>query len=231
MMHSEFNSVSQVRTVASTAAFFDVDNTLLPGTACEIRFFGFLWRRELVGWRELGESVWWLLRKSRFRTIHPLRERKLYLRGKKPLDIEALAREFCQLDIIPSISKQGLQQLEEHRRLGHHIILVTGAPDFLMAPLATYLKVSTVFAAQPVQQNSIYTGELTPPLPYGPGKQKLILAHVLEEHIDLSNSFAYGDSPGDVEILQLVGHPTVVNPIRGMRRLAERRGWPIAQWI
>lgn len=212
------------------AAFFDVDNTLLPGLACEIRFFQFLWRRGLVGWRELGESLWWLLRNTRSCSIHPLRERKLYLEGKRPSEIERLALEFCQSEMVPAVSKQGLEKLEEHRQIGHHIILVTGAPDFLMAPLATFLNVPTVFAAKPVQRDSVYTGELAPPLPYGQGKRALILAHVQEKGIDLATSFAYGDSPGDFETLKLVGHPMVINPIRGMNRLAQREGWPIERW-
>jgi phosphoserine phosphatase len=30
--------------------------------------------------------------------------------------------------------------------------------------------------------------------------------------------------------LQLVGHPLVVNPIRGMARIARHQGWPVTQW-
>jgi phosphoserine phosphatase len=48
--------------------------------------------------------------------------------------------------------------------------------------------------------------------------------------IDLAQSFAYGDSPGDVELLRMVGHPLVVNPIRGMASIARRHGWPVAIW-
>jgi len=40
----------------------------------------------------------------------------------------------------------------------------------------------------------------------------------------------YGDSPGDLPILEAVGHPRVVNPIRGMRRIARRHGWSILRW-
>ncbi|TLY37121.1 MAG: HAD-IB family hydrolase, partial [Nitrospirae bacterium] len=46
----------------------------------------------------------------------------------------------------------------------------------------------------------------------------------------LGASFMYGDSPGDLPALEAVGHPRVVNPIRGMTRIARRRGWPILYW-
>jgi HAD superfamily hydrolase (TIGR01490 family) len=154
----------------------------------------------------------------------------VYLTGKRSRDIESYAREFCQAEMIGKLSLQGRARLDAHRQAGHQLILVTGAPDFLVAPLAQFLGVSTVFAAKPEERDSVYTGALIPPLPYGRGKRELILAHAEEMHLDLAGSYAYGDSPGDHDILELVGHPLVVNPIRGMARTAQRRGWPVAIW-
>jgi len=230
MINPVLDHPSDIRSSTPAAAFFDVDNTLLPGVACEVRFFRFLWRHGVVSWRELVESLWWLLRRSRSFSLHPLRERKLYLAGKQSSQIERYAEQFCRSEMIPRVSPQGSERLRHHRRAGHHIILVTGAPDFLVAPLAAFLDVTTVFSAIPIQRDSVYTGELASPLPYGQGKQALILAHVQEKGIDLAASFAYGDSPGDFETLRLVGHPLVINPIRGMNRLARRQGWAVERW-
>ncbi len=214
----------------SVAALFDVDNTLLPGEASEIRFFRFLWRRGLVGWSELTRSAAWLVGHLPPFSLHSLRERKVYLAGKRPADIESYAREFCQAEMIGKVSVQGRAKLDAHRQAGHQVILVTGAPDFLIEPLAKFLGVTTVFAAKPEQRDSGYTGALIPPLPYGHGKRELILAHARTMGLDLAGSYAYGDSPGDHDLLELVGHPLVVNPIRGMARTAQRLGWPVARW-
>jgi HAD superfamily hydrolase (TIGR01490 family) len=224
------DDVAQQRTRASIAALFDVDNTLLPGEASEIGFFRFLWRRGLVGWSELSRSAAWLAGHIPPFSLHPLRERKVYLTGKRPANIESYAREFCQAEMIGKLSLQGRTRLEEHRQAGHQLILVTGAPDFLVAPFAEFLGVPTVFAAKPEQRDAVYTGALIPPFPYGRGKRELILAHAKEMDLDLTNSYAYGDSPGDRDILELVGYPLVVNPIRGMARTAQQQGWPVETW-
>jgi HAD superfamily hydrolase (TIGR01490 family) len=163
-------------------------------------------------------------------SLHSLRERKIYLTGKRPADIESYAREFFQAEMIGKVSIEGRARLDAHRQAGHQLVLVTGAPDFLIAPLAEFLEVPTVFAAKLEQRNPVYTGALIPPLPYGRGKRELILAHAREMGIDLAGSYAYGDSPGDHDLLELVGHPLVINPIRGMARTAQRRGWPIMTW-
>jgi HAD superfamily hydrolase (TIGR01490 family) len=222
--------ISRTSRQIDVAALFDVDNTLLPGQASEVRFFRFLWRRGLVGWRELRDSAVWVLRQAPPMSLHPLRQRKLYLAGKAAAEVESLAEEFCHLELFPRLSAQGLARMDEHRRAGHHIVLVTGSLDFLIAPLAALLEVSTLLAAKPEQRHRRFTGEVSAPLPYGPGKRELIIRLIQDSRIDLAQSFAYGDSPGDVELLEMVGHPLVVNPIRGMGRIARRNGWPVAKW-
>ena len=163
-------------------------------------------------------------------SLHSLRERKVYLTGKCPADIKSYAREFCQAEMIGKVSLEGRTRLDAHRQAGHQLILVTGAPDFLIEPLADFLDVPTVFAAKPEQRDSVYTGALIPPLPYGQGKRELILAHAQDMGLDLAVSYAYGDSPGDYDLLELVGYPLVVNPIRGMARTARQRNWSVVHW-
>jgi len=216
--------------MAPLAALFDIDNTLIPGEASEIRFFRHLWRQGLVGWRELGRSAAWIAKHMPSLSIHPLRERKLYLEGKDPGVIEAAAGEFFHGTMLKLLSAKGCDRLEAHRQAGHELILISGAPEFLVAPLAEWLNVPTLFAVRLEQHASRYTGRILPPLPYGGGKRDLILAHAQEKGIELANSFAYGDSPGDREMLELVGFPVVVNPIRGMARTARERSWPVVDW-
>ncbi len=223
--------ISDISRQTRIAALFDVDNTLLPGEASEVRFFRFLWKRGLVGWREVRDSIGWVLRSAPPVSLHPLRERKLYLAGKTAADVCALAEEFCRSDLFPRVSRQGLSCMDDHRRAGHHIVMVTGSLDFLIAPLATLLEVPTLLAARLEQQQHQFTGRVCAPLPYGPGKRELITQLTRDSGIDLAQSFAYGDSPGDVELLAMVGHPLVVNPIRGMGRIAQRNGWPTTTWI
>ena len=89
-LHPSLMRAATTAPAASLAALFDVDNTLIPGQACEVRFFRYLWRRGLVGWHEVRRSLSWLIRQSPSVTIHPLRERKLYLEGKDPSVIEVM---------------------------------------------------------------------------------------------------------------------------------------------
>ena len=211
-------------------AFFDVDNTVLPGQASEVRFFRWLWQQGMVGWPEIRESLSWLMHHLPATSLHPLRERKLYLAGKPSRVIQPMGEAFCREFLCPLVSPSAMHTIEKHRSSGHAIVLLTGSLDFLIGPIATSLRVERCFAGRPEQINGIYTGNLIPPLPYGEGKRRLIEQLAQDFSLDLSHCFAYGDSPGDLELLRAVGHPTVINPIRGMADMAKRQNWPIQRW-
>jgi HAD superfamily hydrolase (TIGR01490 family) len=213
-----------------TAAFFDVDNTLVPGAAIEIHFFRYLLKQGLVGAGEGIRSLWFLLRHMPPWSLQPLRERKVYLAGKHPANIEPLAQDFIRSEIYSRLSPDGISTLEAHRRAGHLLVLITGSLDFLVAPLASFLGVSIVLAARPERAPHGYTGHMLPPFPYGEGKRRLIESLAGQHQMDLRRCYAYGDSPGDVDVLKSVGYPNVVNPIRGMARIARRHGWPVVRW-
>lgn len=218
------------RLSSQIAAFFDVDNTVLPGEASEVRFFRWLWRRGVVGWPEVRASLSWLMRHLPAISLHPLRERKLYLAGKPAQVIQPLGEEFCREQLCPRVSPAAMRTIEEHRNAGHTIVLLTGSLDFLIDPIAMALQVERCFAASLEQIDGVYTGRVAPPLPYGEGKRQLIEQLAQDLSLDLSLCYAYGDSPGDLDLLRAVGHPTVVNPIRGMAHMAKRQKWPVQRW-
>ena len=215
---------------SQVAAFFDLDNTILPGEASEVRFFRWLWQRGVVGWPEARASLAWLMRHLPSLSLHPLRERKLYIAGKPAQVIEPLGEEFCREQLCPCVSPAAMRAIEAHRSAGHLIVLLTGSLDFLIDPIATALQVDRCFANRLEQVDGVYTGHLVPPLPYGAGKRRLIEQLAQDLTLDLSLCYAYGDSPGDLDLLRAVGYPTVVNPIRGMARVAKQQKWPIARW-
>ena len=223
-------SVSPRSLATSVAAFFDVDNTLLPGEASEVRFFRWLRQRGVVGWPEARASVAWWLRHLPSLSLQPLRERKVYLAGKPAQVIESLGEEFCREALCPRVSPAAMTAIDRHRSEGHLVILLTGSLDFLIEPIADSLQVDRCVASRLEQTEGVYTGQVIPPLPYGEGKLTFVHRLAEELELDLEACFAYGDSPGDRAVLSAVGHPTVVNPIRGMGRVARRNGWPVVSW-
>jgi len=211
-------------------AFFDVDNTLVPGQSIEIRFVRYLWKVGLLSNRVLIDSARYLLSNILSFSLSPLRERKVYLTGKRPEGVEPLAKWFVRSEICPRLAFKGTAALAQHQQAGHQVALVSGTPEFLITPLAQFLDVSHVLAAQLETNENGYTCRVLMPYPYGEAKRHLLRTFAETHGVDLAQSYAYGDSPGDIQVLESVGHPLVVNPIRGMARIARMHRWPVATW-
>ncbi len=45
-------------------AFFDVDNTLIPGLSIEVLFFRHLWKLGVIGFQQMRESAWFLTQRA-----------------------------------------------------------------------------------------------------------------------------------------------------------------------
>ncbi|MGB0910044.1 MAG: HAD family hydrolase [Nitrospirales bacterium] len=211
-------------------AFFDVDNTLIPGLSIEVLFFRHLWKLGVIGFSQMRESLWFLTQRMPPVSLAPLRRNKLYLVGQQPGFIEPLGDEFVRNEICSKLSIRGEGILSRHQRSGHHVALISGSPEFLVKPLADVLNVPIVHAARLQATEGGYTGRIFAPLPYGEGKRQIIENLAATYHLDLKRSYAYGDSPGDYQALKTVGHPVVVNPIRGMTRRAREQGWTVTEW-
>ena len=59
------------------------------------------------------------------------------------------------------------------------------------------------------------------------GKVEAIRQLAAREGYALEHCYAYSDSITDLPMLEAVGHPTVVNPDRALRKEASARDWPM----
>ena len=113
------------------------------------------------------------------------------------------------------------------REMGHDVVLVSGALDFLMDKMAEHLGATHVIANRLEIKDGFATGKLLRPVVAGPEKARLIREHADANRHDLGDCFAYSDSYSDVPMLSVVGHPAAVNPDTKLERLARTYGWPV----
>lgn len=123
----------------------------------------------------------------------------------------------------------GFYRVREHRRLGHHTVLLTGALDFVVEPLRPLFD-DVICASLDVRSDGRLTGELLTAPPTGEARAFLLADYALERGIDLAESIAYADSASDLPMLEAVGFPVAVNPEAKLSAIARRRGWHVEQW-
>ena len=83
-----------------------------------------------------------------------------------------------------------------------------------------------VEAVRLVRQSGVFTGEMDDEPLSGKEKARRVRAVAEQEKLDLTLSHAYGDSISDLQFLESVGRPAVVNPDGRLRGVARARDWP-----
>lgn len=231
-----------------SAAFFDIDRTLVVGTSLERCFLRLAWRKKVLGPAALGNNLLFGLQAlgvlpaekpfpipaglpslTRLRYAF-LSGNKAYLRGLSLECCRVLAEEAFRREVLPRLSPRGVETLRRHRAEGRRIILFSGTLDFLGEPLRAYLSADRLLAARPEVRDGVLTGRLIEPHPYGEAKRALLLALAAEEGLDLERSYAYADHHTDIPFLACVGHPVAVNPDCRLAREACRRNWTTEIW-
>jgi phosphoserine phosphatase len=208
--------------MSSNVIFWDVDGTLLA-TSLERLFISFLRTRGQISLP--GIAAQGLLQSvSRF----PPRWQDLklcYVRGLEAELIDNLAAACWREAIKPRLRPNLVSIIRELNDRDLRQILLTGTPRFLAAPLARFLGVEHLIAAEPETLESKLTGGLRCPHPYG--KRKLTAAaDWLDQHgCHWRQTTAVADSWADRHLLRAVARALVVNPGRRLRREAQRRGW------
>lgn len=138
-----------------------------------------------------------------------------------------LADETFDKVIAPRIYAGTPDLIAQCRKANLRVVLVTGALDVTVAPLARHLGVDGVIANRLEMKDGYATGKLLRPVVAGPTKARLIADDARAAGHDLSLCHAYSDSFSDVPMLSIVGHPFCVNPDWRLRDLAEAYDWAV----
>jgi HAD superfamily hydrolase (TIGR01490 family) len=217
------------------AAFFDVDNTLMRGASI-YHFARGLAARKMFGPRDLLRLTWGQLA---FRLhgaenadhIDAAREAALaFVQGHRVADVVALGEEIYDDTMADRIWEGARELTRQHLAAGQRVWLVTATPVELASILARRLGLTGALGTVAETSDGVYTGRLVGGLLHGEAKAAAVRALAEREGLDLARSSAYSDSSNDLPMLELVGHPNVVNPDADLLRQARSRNWPVYEF-
>jgi HAD superfamily hydrolase (TIGR01490 family) len=214
------------------AAFFDVDGVIYKGIM-GIEFLEFLSSENLLAKEHSRELQEIKQAKDRLTPMefyrHSLDLWIQSIKDKKKREVSAEAERFAEKE-KKKVSKRAIEEIARDRKNGYMIILITGSPIEVVQPLKKSLKADLAIGAEVIQQDGKYTGAVRQPLPIGEGKADFVRNIAQEFGIDLAESKAYGNSKGDLPMLELVGRPVVINPIGELKEIAKQNSWKPHHW-
>ena len=197
-----------------TVAAFDVDETLTVRD-CVVPFM-----RSVAGTGRLVKALFSNLNK----TINYVRLRdrdslkaifvQAAFAGKDAKEVEALGVQFASQIADGWLRSDVAARMRWHQEQGHVVILVSASLGVYLHPLGDLLEVDAVLCTELEETDGVLTGKLD-----GKncrGKEKASRVQMWCEGAGINEKdlvFAYGDSSGDSQLLELFFHPTWVNKV------------------
>ncbi len=215
---------------ARSAAFFDLDKTIIAKSSVMAfgRSFyqgGLITRRAVL--RNTYAQFVYLVGGADHAQMERMRAYLSQLcKGWDVDQVKAIVAETLHDLIDPLIYDEAAALIEEHHAVGRDVVIVSSSGAEVVEPIGAILGADHVIATRMEVEHGRYTGTIDY-YAYGPGKAAAIEELATAQGYDLAQCFAYSDSLTDLPMLEVVGHPCVVNPDRALRKEAIGRGWPI----
>ncbi|WP_099203036.1 HAD-IB family hydrolase [Miniphocaeibacter massiliensis] len=201
------------------AAFFDIDGTLARESLMIDHF------KKLVKYDIISQTIWlekikpfWDAYSKRYDEYdsYSLVMADAYKEGLIGFNSEF--NEHISKQVVKNIGeivyKYTRNRINYHKENNHLIFFISGSPDFLVKEMANIYNVTEYRATKYVlDENLNYTGEIIP-MWDSDSKKKEVEKLVDKYNIDISNSYSYGDTSGDLSMLKLTGNSVAINPIK-----------------
>ncbi len=214
--------------MAGSAAFFDLDRTLLLGASGPTISAG-LRRHGLIGEQPIpGEQIAFTLFNvfgENLPSILLTRQGARAAKGWPVAKVRAAAAEIAE-PLVELVEPFARQTIEEHRKSGRKLVLATTTPFDLVTPFAERLGMDDVLATRYRVDGSAYDGTIDGEFVWSRGKARSVTNWAAANLIELADSYAYSDSIFDVPMLSKVGYPVAVNPDPRLLAYATLRNWP-----
>jgi HAD superfamily hydrolase (TIGR01490 family) len=212
-------------------AIFDVDGTILRGTTGLLALDTFR-RAGYISYRHIFQALG-------YHVLHRaglLDARETYRRaiapfvGRPVTEVEVHTENVYREQVRPALYRRAVELATEHRRRGDQVVLLSASSRFLLERFADALPVDGVIAFEQKIENGYFIDDFEEPVPYGSNKRTLALQWLENHGQRPEDATAYADSISDLPLLEAVGSPKPTNPDVRLRRLADKRGWPILRF-
>jgi HAD superfamily hydrolase (TIGR01490 family) len=212
------------------AAFFDLDKTIIAGSSAlafsrPFRRNGLINRRAVI--RSAYAQLLLVLAGADADTMELLRRRLTALcTGWEVAQIRSIVAETLHDIVEPLVYAEATDLIAEHKENGDEVVVLSASGLEVVEPIAALVGADRCLATRMGVADGRYTGVIDYYC-YGEEKARAAREIAAERGYSLADCRAYSDSITDLPLLEAVGHPTVVNPDRALRREAEQRGWPV----
>lgn len=216
--------------MAQKIAFFDLDGTFFrwqlyheivfefkarglfeESTAIELDQALLEWQARRLKWHDYEMKV--------IRSFEPI------ISSISPVEFENVAKTIIERSghKVYNYTRQLRQSLADN---GYYTLAISGSQQEVAEIFAAAYDFDQTIGALYARDEDKFTGQVERRVP---GRKHEIVAEFMADHpeISLKDSYAIGDSSGDISLLEMADNPIAFNPDTALLEAASEKGWPI----
>lgn len=139
--------------------------------------------------------------------------------------LNSLRKDYLEKKIEPIILPEACKRIEDHRRQGHTLLIITATNRFITGPIAEMLGISQLLATEPEFGPGGYSGNIVGEPCFKEGKVLNLLKWLNSNPHSMDDSWFYSDSYNDLPLLQKAQHPVVVDADDKLYQHAVAHNW------
>jgi len=220
---------------ARSAAFFDLDNTMVRGST--LYFLGrAMYQRGFFSKADISKFV---VANVRFRLTGTEKPEVIerfqkaatdFIGGHDVKEIYTIAQSVYDEYVSPALIQGTIEIAKKHLSDDTEVWLVTAAPEDMAKLIADRLGFTGALGTKVCIDNGKYVGKLDGKILHGVEKARAVRELAAARGFSLNNCHAYSDSASDFPLLQSVGTPHAINPDARLRIKALAENWEIVDF-
>ncbi len=149
-----------------------------------------------------------------------------FLKGA-PLElVQEEVAQFLKRDFYRFLYYPTFERLRRAQHQGHHTVILSSGPSFIVGPIAEYLEVNEWYSSQ-YAVNKEGNFESIESILLGDGKATCVEKLTKKFQIPSGEVTAYSDSDLDLPFLQAAGTSIAVNPNQKLLKVSRENSWEI----
>ena len=149
-----------------------------------------------------------------------------FLKGAPLSLVQEEVTQFLKKDFYRFLYYPTFERLRRAQHQGHHTVILSNGPSFIVGPIAEYLEVSE-WRSSHYAVNNKGNFEAVESILLGEGKAHCIDQMTKEFKITPQQVTAYSDSDLDLPFLQSAGIPVAANPNTKLLKVSKKNSWEI----
>lgn len=149
-----------------------------------------------------------------------------FLKGAPLSLVQEEVSQFLKKDFYRFLYYPTFERLRRAQHQGHHTVILSNGPSFIVGPIAEYLEVNEWYSSHYAVNNE-GNFETVESILLGEGKAHCI--NQMTEKLDITPDYvtAYSDSDLDLPFLQSAGTPVAANPNTKLLKVSRKNAWEI----